>query len=90
MNRFAPPAARVRDARHSIVYRNDREFCGWPFICGLLDDRARAICSSPSRGSACAYTDPGDVHHDEVAKVGPKIVSHDRRDNGATWDRRKS
>src|SRR3546814_20752427 len=26
---------RARGAEHSIVYRNEREFCGWPFYCGL-------------------------------------------------------
>ena len=29
------------------------------------------------------YTDPADVHHDEVAKVGPKIVIARSRDNAA-------
>lgn len=84
MSRFAAPA-RVRDAEHGIVYRNDREFCGWPFICGFwttaAGDRLVAFQKKP-----CAYTDPGDVHHDEVAKVGPKIVVLRSRDDGARWD----
>lgn len=84
MNRFDTPVY-VRDAEHGIVYRNDREFCGWPFICGFWTtaegDHLVAFQKKP-----CAYTAPGDVHHDEVAKVGPKIVAVRSRDNGASWD----
>ena len=73
MKRFETPAY-VRDAQHGIVYRNDREFCGWPFICGFWTtgngDHLVAFQKKP-----CAYTAPGDVHHDEVAKVGPQIVA---------------
>ena len=82
--RFLPPE-RVRDARHGVVYRNDREFCGWPFICGFWTpangDLLVAFQKKPS-----AYRDPGDVNHDEVAKVGPKIVLARSRDRGASWD----
>jgi len=84
LKRFATPV-HVRDARHGIVYRNDREFCGWPFICGFWvtadGDIVVAFQRKPS-----AYADPSDVHHDEVAKVGPKIVVARSRDRGATWD----
>ena len=82
--RSARPAA-VRDARHSVVYRNEREFCGWPFICGFWTpangDLLVAFQRKPS-----AYADPADVHHDEVAKVGPKIVTMRSRDRGASWE----
>ena len=81
--RLAAPAP-VRDAQHGVVYRNDREFCGWPFICGFWTaadgDLLVAFQRKPS-----AYADPGDVHHDEVAKVGPKIVTMRSRDRGASW-----
>ena len=84
MNRFEAPAY-VRDAEHSVVYRNDREFCGWPFICGFWTTAEGhhlvAFQKKPS-----AYADPSDVHHDEVAKVGPKIVSLRSTDQGRSWD----
>ena len=59
MNRSRNTGTRQRDAHHSIVYRNDREFCGWPFICGLLDQCRAAITSSRSRSKPARYTDPG-------------------------------
>jgi len=76
---------RVRDARHSIVYRNEREFCGWPFICGFWTTADGHLLVAFQRKPS-AYADPSDVHHDEVAKVGPKIVLARSRDRGANWD----
>lgn len=83
MDRFAP-RAHVRDAQHGIVYRNDREFCGWPFICGFWTNAAGHHLVAFQKKPA-DYTDPADVHHDEVAKVGPKIVIARSRDNARTW-----
>lgn len=83
MDRFAP-RARVRDAVHGIVYRNDREFCGWPFICGFWTNAAGHHLVAFQKKPA-DYTDPGAVHHDEVAKVGPRIVLARTVDNAASW-----
>ena len=84
-NRFDPPV-RARDAAHGIVYRNDQEFCGWPFISGFWTNadghHLVAFKKKPS-----AYQSAEDVHHDEVAKVGPQMVTLRSRDNGRTWDR---
>ena len=83
-NRFAPPV-RARDADHSIVYRNDKEFAGWPFISGFWvtgeGDYLVAFKKKPAE-----YARPEDVHHDEVAKVGPKMVTLRSRDRGRSWD----
>jgi len=84
MNRFEAPA-HISTAEHSIVYRNDREFCGWPFICGFWTTaEGHHIVAFQKKDSN--YTNPGDVNHDEVAKVGPKIVAVRTRDNARTWD----
>jgi hypothetical protein len=84
LNRFAPPR-RVEKAEHSVVYRNDGEFCGWPFICGFWrpanGDLIVAFQKKPSD-----YRNPADVHHDEVARVGPKIVTLRSKDKGRSWD----
>ena len=72
-------------AEHGIVYRHEREFCAWPFICGFWTT-AEGHHLVAFQKKPANYTDPGDVHHDEVAKVGPKIVTLRSRDNGASWD----
>ncbi len=84
MNNFDAPA-HVHDAQHSIVYRNDGEFCGWPFICGFWTT-AEGHHLVAFQKKPANYTDPGDVHHDEVAKVGPKIVTIRSQDNARSWD----
>jgi len=84
-NRFEAPR-RVRDAEHSIVYRDDAEFAGWPFISGFwttaAGDHLVAFKKKPS-----AYRAAADVNHDEVAKVGPRMMTLRSRDNGRSWDR---
>ena len=69
MKRFETPAY-VRDAEHGIVYRNDREFCGWPFAFaeqhfeprgkeGPRADGAKiAANANPDIGAAAADTRP--------------------------------
>lgn len=84
MNRFEAPMY-VSTAEHSVVYRNDREFCGWPFICGFWTT-AEGHHLVAFQKKASDYTDPGEVNHDEVAKAGPKIVAVRTKDNARTWD----
>jgi len=84
MQRFAKPVP-ARDAEHGIVYRNDREFCGWPFICGFWTNAAGQHLVAFQKKPA-AYADPADVHHDEVARVGPQIVVLRSRAGGSHWD----
>jgi hypothetical protein len=84
IDRFQPPV-RARDAEHAIVYRNDREFAGWPFISGFWATAEGHYVVAFKKKNA-AYQAPEDVHHDEVAKVGPKMVTLRSRDRGRTWD----
>jgi len=83
-DRFAP-AVPVRDAEHGIVYRNDGEFCGWPFISGFWRTGNGDLLAAFKKKPA-AYTAPEDVHHDEVAKFGPKMVTLRSSDGGRNWD----
>ncbi|MBL8699674.1 MAG: exo-alpha-sialidase [Alphaproteobacteria bacterium] len=83
-SQFQPPI-RARDAEHSIVYRNDREFCGWPFISGFWTV-AEGHHLVAFKKKPASYTSAADVHHDEVAKVGPQMVTLRTRDNGRSWD----
>ena len=84
VNSFAPPH-RVSTAEHGVVYRNDAEFCGWPFICGFWTaangDYLVAFQKKPAN-----YGDPADINHDHVARVGPKIVTIRSSDLGRNWD----
>jgi len=79
------PARRAADSVHGIVYRDETAFCGWPFICGFwttgAGDYLVAFQKKPAN-----YSDPADINHDEVARVGPKIITVRSRDKGRTWD----
>jgi hypothetical protein len=83
-NRFEP-RTRVRDAENSVVYRNDREFAGWPFIGGLWTTADGHYVLGFDK-KACDYAAPTDVNHDEVAKIGPQSVVIRSEDRGRTWD----
>jgi hypothetical protein len=83
-DRFQPPVP-AREAEHGIVYRNDREFAGWPFISGFWTTAEGHYVVAFKKKDA-DYRRPEDVHHDEVAKVGPKMVTLRSRDRGRSWD----
>lgn len=83
-NRFEP-RLRVRDAEHSVVYRNDHEFAGWPFNCGLWTT-AEGHYVVAFRILACDYANPGSVHHDEISKIGTRMVTLRSEDAGRSWD----
>lgn len=76
---------RVRDADHGVVYRNNAEFCGWPFVSGFWTTaqghHVVAFMKKPS-----TYREASEVNHDEVALVGPQMVTLRSRDGGYTWD----
>jgi hypothetical protein len=83
-SRFVP-ARRPSDARHGIVYRNDREFCGWPFVSGFWTpgngDYLLAFRKLPAD-----YSSADAINHDQVAKASPRVVTIRSRDKGLTWD----
>lgn len=85
MSSCQQPRRPVRDAQHSIVYRNDAEFCGWPFICGFWETGEGHYITAFQKKPA-AYAKPEDVNHDEVAKIGPKLVTIRSTDGGGSWD----
>ena len=83
-NSFAPPA-RPADAEHGVVYRNDGEFCGWPFICGFWQTRNGDLLLAFQKKPA-DYGNPAAINHDALAEVGPQIVTIRSRDRGRSWD----
>jgi hypothetical protein len=84
MNRFDKPAP-SRNAEHGIVYRNDQEFCGWPFYCGLWKtgngDLVASFKKIPNR-----YSSPGEIHHDRLTVRQGKLFTIRSADNGRSWD----
>jgi hypothetical protein len=81
---FDPPV-RLAEAEHGVAYRNEKAFCGWPFICGFWTPANGDYLVAFQRRDT-DYSDPGAIHHDEVAKVGPKILTLRSADKGRTWD----
>lgn len=71
---------------HGIVYRNDREFCGWPFIHGFWRNGSGDLLLGFKRSPA-NYDAPEDIHHDRIAvKPGSQVVAIRSRDKAQSWD----
>lgn len=84
MTRFDRPRM-SRDARHSVVYRNDQEFSSWPFYNGLWK-LPNGDLMAGFKVVPCVYSDSGEVHHDNIAVSKGHIVTLLSRDGGASWD----
>lgn len=83
-NRFQKPAL-SRNARHSIVYRNNQEFCGWPFYSGLWKTSNGNLVAAFKK-IPNTYSSPDDVHHDRLVVQMGKLITIRSNDNGETWD----
>ena len=81
---FVPPQL-LDKAEHGVVFRDDASFCGWPFFCGFWTTGAGDYLVAFQR-KAADYSDSSDINHDQVARIGPKIVTIRSRDMGRTWD----
>ena len=73
-NGFRKPAL-SKNAKHSIVYRNDKEFCGWPFYCGLWKtadgDLVAGFKKIPN-----TYSSPAEIHHDRLTVQAGQALPH--------------
>lgn len=81
---FDPPLP-LPDAEHGVAFRDEKAFCGWPFICGFWTPANGDYLVAFQRKDA-DYSDAGAINHDEVARVGPRIVTLRSRDRGRSWD----
>jgi len=76
---------RVAKCDHGIVYRNDREFCGWPFYCGLWKfpdgDVVAGFKKIPS-----AYASGGEISHTRLTVGQGRLFLIRSSDDGVTWD----
>lgn len=82
--RFARPRA-AKDADHAVVYRNDREFCGWPYTQGFWEASNGDLLQHFLIAEA-NYNDPDSIRHD-VVRARARVASILSRDRGRTWDR---
>jgi hypothetical protein len=77
------PPRRVADAEHYVVYRNENEFCAWPFYCGLWKTADGSIVAGFKR----VPTSYEDISHYSLVNQPGEIVVIRSADNGRTWDR---
>jgi hypothetical protein len=83
-SRFDKPRLST-DAQHTIVYRNDKEFCGWPFYCGLWKTSNGDIVTSFKKIPS-SYSSYGEVNHQRLTVQLGHLVTIRSRDNGKSWD----
>jgi hypothetical protein len=74
-----------RNAEHSIVYRNDNEFCGWPFYCGLWKVKDGSLLMGFKRIPA-SYSASAEIHHDRLTVQQGHLNLIRSTDNGKSWD----
>ncbi|WP_276356250.1 sialidase family protein [Cohnella caldifontis] len=65
------------------LYRNDKEFCSWPFNAGMWKIDENNILVG-FMNIPCDYSVPGTLNHDRVETFG-KIKAVRTRDGGRTW-----
>src|SRR5262245_19906160 len=83
-NVFRKPAP-ARNATHQVVYRNDNEFCSWPFICGLWETAEKHLLVSFMR-NPCNYASPDAISHDSRDRTRTKFTLLRSEDRGRSWN----
>jgi hypothetical protein len=83
-NRFDKPRL-AQGAEHGIVYRNESEFCAWPFLGGLWLTRDGDLVTAFTRND-CVYKKPDDVHHNVLSVNRGRLTCVRSKDKGLTWD----
>ena len=80
-----PGPVRDEAALHGVVYRNEREFCGWPYYCGLWKTANGDLLASFKRIPS-DYGKYGDVDHGNLTRNMGHLVTIRSRDGGKSWD----
>ncbi|MFC2951557.1 sialidase family protein [Marinicaulis aureus] len=80
---FKPPQ-RVAGAEHGVVYRNEAEYCGWPFYCGLWRTENGDIVAGFKRVRN-DYAGADDVDHGQIAQKPAHLVTIRSADGGRNW-----
>ncbi|PQA86348.1 sialidase family protein [Hyphococcus luteus] len=82
--RFSAPREDTT-VKHGVVYRNENEFCGWPFYCGFWKTADGSLLASFKR-IPTEYNAYDDVDHNNLTKNRGKLWTIRSRDNGESWD----
>jgi hypothetical protein len=69
---------------HGVVYRNDGEFCAWPFNGGFWQFADGELAVSFMR-APCTYATPGSVGHNAIDQNMCQQIIIRSFDGGATW-----
>lgn len=72
-------------AEHGVVYRNEGEFCGWPFYCGFWKTADGSLLASFKR-IPTEYNAYNDVDHNNLTRHRGKLWTIRSTDNGQSWD----
>jgi hypothetical protein len=83
-NCFNPPRHALK-ANHGVVYRNEREFCGWPFYCGLWLTGDGSVVAGFKR-VATDYSGYSAVDHGQMRRKKGHLVTIRSGDGGVSWD----
>lgn len=81
---FAAPR-RAPHVDHGLVYRNEREFCAWPFYCGLWITGDGSILAGFKRVQT-DYSEYASVDHGQMSRKKGHLVTIRSLDGGASWD----
>ncbi|MBT2188215.1 sialidase family protein [Sphingobium nicotianae] len=80
------PAQKAKNAQHSVVYREEDEFCAWAFYCGLWKTADGSIVAGFKRVPT-AYGSAQEIDHTNMTRNKGEIVVIRSTDNGKSWDR---
>lgn len=81
MNYYKP--VRPANMEQVVIYKNNQEFCSWPFNAGMWKINENNILVA-FMNIACDYSIPLNLHHGRVETHG-KIKSVRTTDGGRTW-----
>jgi hypothetical protein len=85
IKKFARPRP-AKNAEHDVVYRNDGEFCAWPYTQGFWETADGTLIANFVRTKA-NYGKVDSLNHNVVMRGGETaLVSVRSRDRGSTWD----
>jgi hypothetical protein len=75
----------AKQADHAIIYRNDGEFCSWPFTMGFFETASSLIVNF--QRARANYGDVDSLNHNVVGRGGATLCSARSFDRGVTWDK---